>query len=438
MEKIILNAIHVRGVSVEYVFEVSEGLKRYFSGKKFVIEYKEDIEKVPKAILSVPFVGSVLPIIWLTGAELYIEELDGEFYRSIPNIKQGYATMYPESTFTGKINVSKVVECERNAIPGKSAMFYSGGVDSTFTLCNHLQENPELITVWGSDVKYSNEEGWNVVFRQLQNTAKSFNFSLLCIRSSFRDFDDEDALHKRFSKQLKSGWWYGVKHGLALLTHVAPLAYLHQYQKMYIASSNWPEIMPDRCASDPSIDNNISYANCTVYHDGFPNDRQKKMRGIIDFSNNSGQSITLHVCWEAQGGENCCKCEKCYRTMANILAEGENPKRFNFPLFSEKETGIQMRNYLYNKARDKEKVSDNWPFIARRVLENIEQLRTLPYWDSFKWICKADFQNPYSFGVPLTYRLKNAKGIRGKLSEFKIYRMLHTIKSIVLNNKWGK
>ena len=69
--------------------------------------------------------------------------------------------------------------------------------------------------------------------------------------------------------------------------------------------------------------------------------------------------------------------------MANIMAEGENPKRFNFPLFSEKNTGIQMRNYLYHKALDKEKVSDNWPFISKRVLENRDKLKELPYWDSF-------------------------------------------------------
>lgn len=437
MEKIILKDIYVKSERVVFDFEISEGLRKYFSGEKFVIEYSESVESVPKAILAVPFVGSVLPIVWLSDAMLYIEELDGEFYCSIPDIKQGYVEMYPESKFAGKIIVSKVVECERSAILGKSAMLYSGGVDSTYTLCNHLKEKPELITVWGSDVRYFNEEDWNLVFRQLQDTAKSFNLSLLCIRSSFRDFDDEDALQEQFSKQLKSGWWYGIKHGLALLTHVAPLAYLHQYQKLYIASSNWPEIMPDRCASDPSIDNNVSYANCAVFHDGFPKDRQEKIHGIIDFSNDSGQPISLHVCWEVQG-KNCCKCEKCYRTMANILAEGENPRRFGFPLFSEKATGIQMRNYLYKKAIDKEKISDSWPFIARRVLEKRKKLKLLPYWDSFKWICKAEFSNPYSFGVPLTYRLKNAKGVRGKLAELKIYRMLHTIKNIVLDSKSNK
>lgn len=252
MGEIKLNAINTRNGSVEYEFEISEDLKKFFSGSKFIIEYNENIEKVPKSILSVPFVGNVLPIVWLTESTLFIEELDREFYYAIPKIKDGYVKMYPESKFDGKIVVSRLVKCEKDAISGKTALLYSGGVDSTYTMCTHIKEYPNLIAIWGSDVKYSNKEGWNIIFEQLQDTAKRFELSLLYIRSSFRDFDDEGALHRSFSKQLKSGWWYGIKHGLALLTHVAPLAYLYQYEKVYIASSNWPEIMPDRCASDPS------------------------------------------------------------------------------------------------------------------------------------------------------------------------------------------
>ena len=29
----------------------------------------------------------------------------------------------------------------------------------TDTMCTHIKEHPDLIAIWGSDVKYSNEEG---------------------------------------------------------------------------------------------------------------------------------------------------------------------------------------------------------------------------------------------------------------------------------------
>ena len=74
----------------------------------------------------------------------------------------------------GKIVVSRLVKCEKDAISGKTALLYSGGVDSTYTMCTHIKEYPNLIAIWGSDVKYSNKEGWNIIFEQLQDTAKRF------------------------------------------------------------------------------------------------------------------------------------------------------------------------------------------------------------------------------------------------------------------------
>ena len=144
MGEIKLNGINIKNRSVEYEFEISEDLKNFFSGREFIIEYNENIEKVPKAILSVPFVGNVLPIVWLTGSTLFIEELDREFYYAIPKIKCGYVKMYPESKFDGEIVVNRVVKCERDAIPGKTALLYSGGVDSTYTMCTHIKEHPDL------------------------------------------------------------------------------------------------------------------------------------------------------------------------------------------------------------------------------------------------------------------------------------------------------
>ena len=156
MESIILKSIDVNKNKVQYNFEFSSKLAEYFNENKLNIEYEENMEDVPISILSVPFVGNVLPIVWLTGAELYIDELDSRFYNSIPQIKKGYMDMFPEVLFKGNVNVKKIIECDRSFIKNKTAMFYSGGVDSTFTLINHLKENIDLIAVWGSDVGYFN------------------------------------------------------------------------------------------------------------------------------------------------------------------------------------------------------------------------------------------------------------------------------------------
>ncbi len=102
----------------------------------------------------------MLPIVWITGTTLYVPELDQAFYNCISEVKKGYEVMFPETEWTGKIEVTKAIECDRAAEFGKCAMFYSGGIDSTQTLISHLNEQPMLVSVWGSDIEVENQIGW--------------------------------------------------------------------------------------------------------------------------------------------------------------------------------------------------------------------------------------------------------------------------------------
>ena len=43
--------------------------------------------------------------------------------------------------------------------------------------------------------------------------------------------------------------------------------------------------------------------------------------------------LNVHVCWENTSGYNCCKCEKCYRTILAICALGKvEPEKLGFNL----------------------------------------------------------------------------------------------------------
>lgn len=334
MEKIILNNIIKKNNKITYDFEYSENIGKYFSDKEFIIEYNDNIETVPDAILAIPFVCSTLPIIWLSNSELVLSELDKSFYESIFLFKEGYQNMYPETEFVGKFKVEKIIECsyQKN---DKCAMFFSGGLDSVQTFVSHLKEKPDLISIWGSDIKFNNLEGWERVHKNIANTAERFQLKDIVIRSTFREFDKEKILDEQFSEQLQDGWWHGVKHGIALLGHVAPYAYIHQLSKMYIASSNCPSDGKVRCASNPAIDNYVRFANCQVIHDGYEFSRQDKIHNVVNFVHATKQKMQLHVCWQSQEGSNCCQCEKCYRTMAGLWAEGEDPKQYGFIMADE-------------------------------------------------------------------------------------------------------
>lgn len=421
MEWIRLLNIQKEKNRIEYDFRVSEGLSRFFSGKPFVIEYPEEIETVPDAVAAVPFVSCVIPMIWVTGAVLEVSELDKAFWDCLPKLKKGYEAMYPETTFSGELHVGEIVECTVPA-SGRCAAFFSGGLDSVQTLIRHLEEKPDLISIWGSDVNFDNEEGWKLVSGPIREYARKYGLHAVTIRSGFRAFDLEWEMDKVYIDQIKSNWWYGMKHGVALLGHAAPYAYLKGLSTVYIASSNSPEEVDVRCASDPTLDNHVRFVNCRVIHDGYEFGRQAKVHNIVEYVRRTGDQVSLHVCWESQAGRNCCECEKCYRTMVGLMAEGEDPAPYGFE--DGAETLGKMRQVLIGGKKIKDNVSLEWTTIHQAVVRNEEMLRGKPYWKYIKWVKKADFTHYETLKLSAPYRL------RVWLSQFPLLQKIYNLRKL--------
>ena len=280
MKWIKLNKIEVLSNKIHYIFSVSTNLKRYFSGNNFIIEYPRDISSVPKAVLAVPFVCNVLPVIWLENAELQISELDADFYNSIPEFKKGYINMYPDAEFKGKLIVDNIVECRKLNQNGVGTLF-SGGLDATTTFLRHLNEKPDLISIWGSDITFDNIKGWKPVQNAIDEVAVRYDVDHFNIRSSFREFDKEWELEKTYKNELHDGWWHGVKHGIGLLGHAAPIIWIQGIKTLYIASTYSPADGKVTCASDPTIDNYVRFCGCQVMHDGFELGRQGKAKYLV-------------------------------------------------------------------------------------------------------------------------------------------------------------
>lgn len=424
MDWIKLEQIQKDSNTIIFHFSVSQGLQRFFSDSLFRIDYPFSVLSIPDAVLTVPFVCCVLPIIWITNANLIVPELDKAFYECIPNVKAGYQEMYPETAFLGSIEVGNIITCNQKAISGKSAMLFSGGADSLDTLYRHLDETPSLISIWGSDIKYDNVEGWQPLNAVIQDAAKHYKLPSVIIRSTFRGFDKEWELDKAFSAQLRDGWWHGVKHGIALLGHVAPYAYLHNLEKMYIASSHCPEDGHVRCASNPSIDNHVRFASCSVIHDGFDYSRQEKIRNIVQYATAHNDYFPLHVCWETQTGKNCCHCEKCFRTIIAIIAEGGDPAKFGFPDY---EKHLPELEKVLKKSHP-DTLKRFWPHIQKRILQRKEEGIQLLLKRNLRFLVHADFNRPEFLTTPLSKRVRRASGLRGKLSQFRTYQKLHDLK----------
>lgn len=315
---------------ISYSYTVAgEWEKAFRLDEEFFIEYSCDISSVPSGVAVVPFLANLLPIAWVYDAEIVVSVCDEDFYNSILEFKKGYIEMYPMMKFGGKVTVSKL---QKNTPIHKNgvAAFFSGGVDAFNTLTQHADEKPTLLTIWGADVSFDDKAGWKSVTDHLKYTVKEFELDYVVIKSCFRRFLNENVLSDRVKKS-GDGWWHGFQHGLGIISHAAPIAYALGKQSIYIASSfTAAEKGKVTCASDPTIDNYIRFCSTRVKHDGYEFNRQMKIHNIVEYSQNNKIKIPLRVCWISKGGTNCCDCEKCWRTILGVFAEGENPRNFGF------------------------------------------------------------------------------------------------------------
>jgi len=423
------NEIKLKGIirldsKITYQFDYSENLRDYFSSnEEFFIEHDginiEDEAIYPDGILIIPFLCNVLPIVWLLNITIYIDEVDKEFYDSIPEFKKGYINMYPFLDFKGNVIANRYIT--NNSEPSdRNLMFFSGGLDSYNTLVNHYKEKPILVTLWGSDIFFDDIEGWNNVKNHVKKTAELFDLEYKFIKSNFRKFINTGALthlvKMRSQGSWKESWWHDFQHGIGIIGHAAPLAFIYKIKIIYIASSfSQKDKKKFNCASDPTINNHVKIACTKVINDGYELSRQDKIKNICNFSNkHPDKKICLRVCWQSSGGQNCNLCEKCYRTIMGLLAEGKNPN--DYGLFYNKAHGRRIKNDLLYKIKMNSVLNVFWQDIQNRFLQMPEVFSEHP---ELKWIKKINFERINKNPIKSTYYfLKKVKNKAKRMIKF--------------------
>uniref|UniRef100_UPI004057C055 hypothetical protein n=1 Tax=Agathobacter sp. TaxID=2021311 RepID=UPI004057C055 len=413
MNEIRLTEINVSKNKVIYNYIVNGDWAVYFNTKiSMEIEYSVNIEEVPKSVLAVPFVSNILPIVWLCDARLYLDEIDRDFIDNLDLVKKGYQDMYPMLPFKGSIEVCKVKE-NGLATQNSTAVFFSGGVDAYTTLLRHIDEKPYLVTLWGADVKLDDIEGWNNVERHIHTVSKEYNLEKIVVKTNFRSVINEGKLDV-LVKDSKDMWWHGFQHGIALIGHMAPLAFLLGIKYTYIASSN-PQSMKGQytCASDPTIDNYVMYSGCKTVHDGYEWDRQNKIQFLVS-KKQKGNPITLRVCWISTGGKNCCRCEKCYRTILEIVSEAGNPNEYGFKWDNEAIKACK-RDMLHKITLQDFIINQYYYPIQDSLIRNKNKIAD---YEKYEWFTRLDYTRFNDYPIKVFRRTLLWRGVS------KIYRKI--------------
>jgi hypothetical protein len=246
--------------------------------------------------------ATLLPAMKQTGTLRIEGHVSLDILKNIPKIQQIFHRWDPTLEYI-PVETSP---CENSAPTngGRIGCFFSGGIDSFYTLLKHTPEITDLIFVHGFDIPLSNTPLRGKVSESLRAIAKGLEKSLIEIETNLREFSD-----------CYVSW--NFVHGAALASVGLMLSPL--FSRIYIAAScSYADLFP--WGSHPLVDPLWSTGATEIVHDGCEATRVEKAAYI---ASNELAIKHLRVCWEnPEGAYNCGRCEKCIRTMAILRAVG--------------------------------------------------------------------------------------------------------------------
>ena len=340
-------------------FVVNPELSKYFIDN-FWYESEQLPEKLPEAIAVIPLLANVAPVIWLFGLNVTIKECDEVFFNALAKWKSVLKSLWPNKEWAGEINCEKLInfrnlEATNEVDNPKSVMLFSGGLDSVTTLMRHKDENPTLLCIRGADCDLEDLDRWATFVENTNQVATSLNCLSTFVSSNFRVFLNRELLDHYVKQMGGKDWWLSIQHGWGLLSFLVPISETSAMVKGYIASSNHLEDLyasGSRPDSDEAFESSLfGGGHITIAHDGVELHRFEKLDYLYQLMQQKLEIPPVRVCLRSfSGGNNCCTCEKCARTIASILAIGcSQPDMFGFDeytKFGENWNQIFIRNVM--------------------------------------------------------------------------------------------
>jgi hypothetical protein len=202
-------------------------------------------------------------------------------------------------------------EVEPVAPAGGTGLYFTGGVDSFYSLYRNAPRLDTLVYVEGFDVALNERARLQKLVPGLRSVAESCGLEFFTVRTDLRE-------HRPFA-----GLNWEITHGAAL----AAVAHLlrRSWSTVMISGAN----CPPPWGTHPQLDPAWSSGAVRVVNVGHDLFRLDKVRVIADWPLVHEH---LHVCWENRTADlNCGMCEKCVRTQLEFRICGFLDKVKTFP-----------------------------------------------------------------------------------------------------------
>ncbi|HEX4439958.1 MAG TPA: hypothetical protein VH854_07785 [Thermoanaerobaculia bacterium] len=262
-----------------------------------------------------PFLTALLPLAATLREPIRMEApVDPMLHRGACEIGAIWRDWYP---WLGPIEIEAPAAPELPPGPETGA-FFSGGVDSFYTVLRGLEETgrlrpTELVLVAGFDVRLDRDPARRRRRDRLARLAKSLGLRLVEVSTNLKE------------TRIAAAHWNDLSHGCALAA--TGLVLERRYGILLVASTfDYAHLHP--LGSHPLTDPLLSTAATRVLHHGAEASRGDK----VEYLSRSPLAMeNLHVCWRQGDDVNCGVCEKCLRTRLVLELAGASSRARLFP-----------------------------------------------------------------------------------------------------------
>lgn len=405
--KIVLQNIEVDGSLVKYNFSVNQEIKRFFKTQTMFLRYEQSMTDVPLSILSIPFVNCMAGISWLTGAMLFVDEVDETYYQAFKQLKVAYSELH--DIRLGGMFVPSVIKRNEISKSEDYLLLFGGGVDCHSSFLRNRNRVSGVINIYG----WSKDEDniTEVDLSDKKNTkafGDRFGINAFHVTSNFASQFNRSEIDKTYG----TSYWYCYLHSMAFLAIATPIAWVNGCSNLMIASSFTKDRADVHCGSFITTDSEYRFATSGItLHDGFELNRQEKVALIVNYQRETQKPYYFQAC--SFNDRNCCKCEKCFRTIVELIAENADPRDFGFnidgSMYHHWKSVIDKDIAMWGVSKE----AYYYYYTKKRMLENYDKIEDKEFVD---WFLNFDFDKAKREGLRRYYRQNFFSILKRKLN----------------------
>ena len=267
-----------------------------------------------------PWAMTLLPYVMRKQMPLHLAGAVDEVLLSNLSAVQGILSgWYPRRMHQVEVTAERTIATVPAA--GRGA-FFSGGVDSFFTLSQAPSPLDAIVLVGGFDIPLEKPERTDRAAVAARKAAEEFGTTAVVISTNLRSIAEAGR-----SSEPVTSWGY-EQHGASL----AAVSYTLRAtlgEELIASAYAGQDLHP--WGSHPSLDPLWSSSAQRIVHDTTAVSRVEKVAAIMRYTS---AREGLRVCWMDADTYNCGVCEKCVRTRINLRATGHDGSCQTLPVLS--------------------------------------------------------------------------------------------------------